>query len=374
MPYSDYLDEQDDGQQQPQTGPGDPPQPGPPPQTGQGDPPQPNWSQIAAQTPTWNQGDEIDLQRLTNGASYARNQQMSGRWGAETTGAITSQLNEQLGPLMQRKAAAVQSQQQQAEQQALRQNAIVNGIRIADLTAQAKSFPQTIQELYNPNTGGVDRYVPDGKGGWTIQAAEPVQSPNGGSGSGGEGEGGGSSSGGEGGGVGTGPPPPADQPLAPDGQPYGDRPRFRTVAGPDGVGRQQRIPTQAEFEAMQNATPEQQVAIADRIARGTFHAANPAGPQGGITASIENGPYRETFDHGQLTGTNRPPFQSEGGAQGGTSAEDFHAQALKTVGPPPPQFYRGAHGQQLAQPAVQPLARRRPGHGDRLAQGAPPAD
>jgi len=312
---------------------------------------EPNWTAVATSMPTWNQGDEIDLQRLTNGASYVRNQAMSGRWGPETVDSITSQLNQQLGPMMQRKAQAEQFQQQQQVNQALHQNALTQGIRAADMKAQAATFPETIHELYNPNTGGIDRYIPDGKGGWQIQEAQDVlaasQSRAGGGEGGGEG-------GGDAGGADIGPPAPTqDQgPMAPDGKPYGDQPRYRPVTGEDGVTRQQRIPSRAEYEAMQNATPEQQVAIADRIARGTFGAANPLSTGGGgFTGTIQNGPYRDQFAGGGLTQTNRPPAPPPAPAPQAGSPADFHRQAMDMVGPPPAQFYRGAHGQQMPNPA-----------------------
>jgi hypothetical protein len=125
-------------------------------------------------------------------------------------------------------------------------------------------------------------------------------------------------------------PPKMD--IAPDGQPYGDQPRYRTVQGPDGSPRQQRIPTAAEFEAMQAATPQQQTQIAGQIAGGTFGQPQPTGE--GPTMTIQNGQYQETFDQGRLTSTNRPPLESQGGAG---AHKDYMAEALKSFGQLPPQ-------------------------------------
>jgi hypothetical protein len=302
-----------------------------------------DWTKLMSTMPTWNQADDIDMQRLSNGASYIRNQAMSGRWGPETVNAMSNQLNDQLGPMMMRKKNADDFQQQQQLSQAVHQSALMGGIRAAELQQQAKAFPSTIQELHNPNTGGIDRYIPNGKGGWDIQQserAEPEVNRDGGD----EGapEGGYMAPDDEGG----------ARPLAPDGQPYGDTPRWRNVVGADGIGRQQRIPTQAEFDAMHEATPKDQEAIASQIAHGTFNAAMPGTPGQGLTASIENGPFREVYQGGQLTQTNRPPFPSQGQEQPSpaTGPADFHRQATSIVGPPPQEWYKGAHGQRLPNP------------------------
>jgi hypothetical protein len=273
---------------------------------GQGDrppprvPPKPNWTEIANNLPTWNQGDEIDLQRLQNGAGYIRNQSISGRWGPQTTSFMTDQLNEQLGPMMQKKQQAVQFQKQQAKQEAMDQNATQSAMAIHDTGAAMSALPEQLQ--YIPMAHGTMVLGPDGKGG--VQQFDTPEAPET------------TTAGGGGDQVDqVGPPAPgedqgaggqAQQPdLAADGQPYGDQARYSVVRGPDGVARQQRIPTAAEHAAMQAATPEQQMAIADRIGNGTFGTAAPQPDQGPM--SIQSGPFRDVYQGGRLTSTNRPP-------------------------------------------------------------------
>jgi hypothetical protein len=94
--------------------------------------------------PTWSQADDIDLQRLVNGQSVARQKFQAGEWGQETFDSMQNQIGQQVAPLMARKQAAQQLQQQQEEQAALKANAMRVGLRAHDMQTAAQTFPNQI--------------------------------------------------------------------------------------------------------------------------------------------------------------------------------------------------------------------------------------
>jgi hypothetical protein len=155
--------------------------------------------------------------------------------------------------------------------------------------------------------------------------------------------------------------------LGPDGQPLTDQPRWRIVTGADGVPRQQRIPTLAERQAMDAATPQQQTVIAGQIARGTFGQGGGPGQfgggqsQGGGPLTAQNGPYTDQYQDGRLTSTDRP--QQGGNADGANfSAEEIqhsrNVAAAMTAGMAP-GLHRDIAFQKAAQQVLLGTAHRK---------------
>ena len=279
----------------------------------------PNFTQQATQPPVWSQADEIDLQRLMNGKSGARQKYMAGEWGNETFAAMNAQIDAQTAPLLQRKMAARQFAEGQATQAALHANALQQGVRQADMMSAAKGFPGTIHKEYNPDTGGFNTYYQSEPGKWSLRESQPLTlDPIG---------------------VGTEESPAemspigatdtnsgenaSQRPMGPDGLPLGDEPRFRTIRGDDGTTRQERIPTLAEHELVRQAV-----------------GASPG------QMDITNGPYTDRYQGGRFVGTNRPaPQQSPDGAG------NYYNQARAAFGPEPPQAIPDRFGRPSINPA-----------------------
>lgn len=267
--------------------------------------------------PVWSQADDIDLQRLLNGASVARQKAMSGEWGQETFASMQSQLDEQAQPLLMRKQASMQYAQQQQTQAALHQNALMQGVRNADMQNAAQAFPMTLHKEYNPDTKGFDTYYQTEPGKWNLQPSQPLtldpidvgteESP-----------------------AAMGPIGGTDRnsgenqtqaPIAIDGLPYGDQPRFSTFTAPDGSTRQQRIPTLAEHQLVQQAV-----------------GASPG------RMDITNGPFTDQFQNGRFTSTNRPPPPAPDGSGW------YYHQARSAFGPEPPQTIPDRFGRPVINP------------------------
>jgi hypothetical protein len=245
-------------------------------------PAKPDWSAIINQQ--WSQADDISLQKLMNGAAYIRDKANSGEHGPETTAALTDQLNDQLGPMIQRKQAAQQAASAEATQAALHQQAQAQAIQTANAAHAARAFPSSVAQHVD-GQGNETNFVPDGKGGWTqIDKPDPGTAyahlfP-------------GTQDAGDDASQERLPEvpdeqterPPQQAPIGADGQTLSTQPRFRDVMGADGVVHHQRIPTLDEFNGAQAVGTGTQV--------------------------IRNGPYTEVRHNGQLVSTNRPQPQA----------------------------------------------------------------
>jgi hypothetical protein len=331
------MEEYDDQGIQP---PAEQPQPEGPPEV-------PSFTSIAAGAPTWTSSDDVRYARKAASLGQLQDDIDQGflypHHAAEAAGPLVASLAE----MNQRKQAADARQQQTATQAALAQNAAQRAVEQADMQHRAAGFQATMHMFVDPTNGESTAFYQKRPGEWEPVPQKDKSGPEDyvpapASGEGGV-EGGATPGAAEGAGQGSGEGGPL--PLGPDGRPLTDQPRHRTVTGDDGVARQQRIPTLAEHQAMRDATPQQQVGIAGQIARGTFgQAAGP--PAAGGPLSIQNGPYTDQYQGGQLTGTDRPPAPQPEASPAGSHYEE----AKKILGQPPPPFIRGAHGQTIPNP------------------------
>jgi hypothetical protein len=338
--------------------------------------PPPNWTAAALQLP-FGQPDALQLQRLSYGYSTLQQQVQSGDLSMEEAAPALRQIQERIMPLLQRKQQTELVAQQQANAKLMHAAAQEQAVVQMNAGHDAANFHARTATQMDPATGQTAHFFMKKPGEWeqvdfgnSPQAnqqsipASQVGGPN-------DPYRGAVASADPNAGVGSSEsdkPPLADMDTAgesdrpiqdnaqqsaqvgADGQPLTDQPRLRTVYDENGVARQQRIPTLAERQAMDNApTPQAQAAIASQIGHGTFQDARP-GPGGSLL--VQQGPFTEAYQNGQLVGTNRPQPQQAG--QGGpfTPEELQHARNVAdavTAGMPAGLHRDVQHGNAMRQ-------------------------
>ncbi len=314
-------------------------------------PPDPGWHKSSQPEP-FAYSDQLELQQLDNAAARVR-QKDGVENDATTTADLMGQIEAKRRPLQERQSETMAYLQRQAEQAAMRGNALAHSMQLENGAASAANLPRQVASWTDAATGTSAHFLPDAKGGYTqIDLGEPAPYVPGAEGS-------------------------VEDTERPGGGPVvGPQPQPVTVASREATFDQlnrAEVAARAEWEQTRAVNPytgraerpdgdpeklaafqnlaKQREAAYQTWQRDKMHQPlekEGVDPVGHYTKDGRpvgrDGRYMQTLEQQQGAANPAPPSPP--------AENDFYRQAERLVGPAPPQFIGvGPHGQPVVNPA-----------------------